>query len=112
MASSFSERKPWAATLIGLVFGPIIGMLYLNRAKYASRYLAVLIVFAPLPFVLAHFQIMNIDPRVAVNHLVSLFQVFGALHCFSVARKRQVGTLKWYSRWYSLVFLFLGPRLI
>src|SRR5689334_16540254 len=102
MFAAFRDRRPWAASLICLVFGPVIGMMYLNRGLYAFLYFiatfAILVGLLPeiagVPALKAHEVLLNVP-----------FHIVGAVHGILVARgwTDEPRLLKWYAHWYGVV---------
>jgi signal peptidase I len=100
MFKAFVGRRPWATALVFLTFGPVLGMLYLNRGRYALLYflggiawgIAVLSVWPSL--------VSQESIGIAVRELP--LHVLGATQGYFLARRWDFGEpLKWYSRWYG-----------
>jgi signal peptidase I len=109
--TAFKERRPWAVVLVGLFFGPFLGMLYLGRGALALAYLAIGIVWAcPVVFFL---------PGDMSRHDLDFFlyctlplNAIGAAHGAYLARRRDRDrTMPRYSRWYVFVGLLVATYL-
>ena len=107
MIRAFKERRPWAAALVNLIFGPFLGMLYLGRGGIAFLYLilgfglaALLLFFFPLVLTLGS----------TGTWLASFpLNVIGMIQGTYLARKRStIEPLPRYARWYSLVGINLA----
>src|ERR1700760_4532837 len=101
MLSDFKTRKPWAAVVIGAIFGPVPVMLYLNRGWLALSYFGALLVLVAAFFAAAHFQLTHFNPRNGLIIYSWMLQFIGAVHAYAIA-KRWNGkeAMRWYSRWY------------
>ena len=102
MFRAFRERRLWAAALVCFIFGPEVGMLYLNRGWYAVCYWVVAIVL-----VISVWTFRPIEGIPSSVWLVTLpLRPVGAAQGFWIAREWQPDTkLKWYAHWYSVVGL-------
>jgi signal peptidase I len=110
MFSPFITRKPWASALIGLLFSPVVGMLYLGKGKAAISYVGLSAFLLASPFVLAHMDLYNSDPRPLAENLPLFLKIVGAVHCYFIAKCQAAFTSKWFSRWYSIILLtFIIP---
>ena len=113
MSNPFAARKPWAAALLTLIFGPFIGMLYLGRGRIALLYLAAgLVAIAVALLLLPPILAGGFSPE-TVSLLALPVTVAGAVHAWFVARRRDAGVPpRWYSRWYALIgFILFAPAL-
>lgn len=105
MLSPFVTRKPWAASVIGLLLGPTVGMLFLGKGKWAVAYFGITLVLLAAPFGLAHFDLCTAEPMHLAEVLSWGLQILGAAHCYFVAKHQAVYVAKWFSRWYSILLL-------
>jgi signal peptidase I len=112
MFSAFKARRPWPTAAIFILFGPFIGMLFLNRGRLALLYwlagflcFACLILFFPATFsspvyFFAH-GLTNMGLIELPVNLVGLF------HGITIARRRDMAEhLHWYAHWYVIVGIF------
>lgn len=111
MFKPFTQRRPWAAALIGFIFGPEVVMLYLGRPWYAIGYF--------LAFFVAQYGWIIVSPTFLTKAygeallLRLIFRIAAAAHGFFIARHRAPNTdVKWYARWYSVVGLALGLPIV
>lgn len=117
MISAFVNRRYWAAALIGLLLGPIVGMLYLGRGVAASAYVAVWMAVYGLPLSLAHLGLLPFEAETAILLLVIIYRVGGAIHCERAARSIAGAVPSaWFARWYAIVLaglvLPIGLRMV
>ena len=108
MFAAFKERRPWAAALISFVFTPFIGMLYLNRWRFAVAYLIANVRDfgdqSPFFMALTRAQSSNFHYWFAMLAI----RIVGTMHGYYIARNRAPAeAMRWYSRWYVAVLLFL-----
>jgi signal peptidase I len=107
MVKAFRDRRPWAASLICLVFGPVLGMLYLNRGRYACFYCLGSILLVVLFIVLWP----TVFPSKILHsiYLIDLpIKVAGSIQGFFLAKQWSPEIrLKWYAHWYSVVGITL-----
>lgn len=112
MFSAFKARRPWPTAIIFILFGPFIGMLFLNRGKLSLLYLLLgyltitcLFLFLPPTF---------LSPTFFFNHgllaiwLIELpLRLVGLVHGIVIAHRRDVAEhLHWYAHWYAVVGIF------
>lgn len=111
MFRAFTERRPWAVVLINLIFGPFIGMLYLGRGRLAFVYLGLGFVLTwPLVF---FFPLIFAMGATLGTWLIDLpIRIIGAVHGAALARNRSETALPPYSRWYSLVAIYIATILV
>jgi signal peptidase I len=110
MISGFKNRKPWAASIIAFLLGPTVGMCYLSRGRLALVYLAFLFGLLSLIFAVVCHGFLNLDRNlISITSLILLpLRIVGLAHCVYLATKRpEFDPVKWYGRWYGLLFLFL-----
>jgi signal peptidase I len=101
MLRAFRDRLPWAAVVVSLVTGPVFGMLYLNRGRYALIYAAALIGGRWLWSDLISDPILNYFGSLAIGVLIDLA---GGVHAYFIAHNRvPEESLRWYSRWFVVV---------
>ena len=113
MLTAFKARKPWAAAIITLIFGPVIGMCYINRGRVTFTYFVITILFAGLPFLAAEAGILPIHPVDAMGIISWGLNIIGGIHAFQIAKQRHYPEpFKWYSRWHTLIALIVVPMLI
>jgi len=118
MFKAFKNRRPWAASLICLVFSPVLGMLYLNRGRYAFLYWVGSILL--IVFCLALWPLLFTEKISGLSYLIDFpINIAGSVHGFFLAKRWRPETpLKWYAHWYGAlgialvfpVFLALGIR--
>lgn len=112
LAGAVEARKPWVAALLAIIFGPVVGMCYLNRGRIAFVYFVISISLAGLAVLVAHADILSVHPRDNINITSLCLQVIGSIHCYHVARCRDCSELfRWYSRWYALIAIITLPIL-
>ncbi|MCG8511714.1 MAG: signal peptidase I [Rhodospirillales bacterium] len=113
MISAFVNRRPWAAAVLTLLLGPMIGMLYLGRGWAGLVYWLAEILAYALPFIAAHFSLFDADPVLMEEILSVLIRIAGIVHGYMVAR-RMAGQIpeKWFARWYSFLGIGLGLLLV
>ena len=109
MFSAFKARRPWAVALIFLIFGPFLGMLYLNRGLLSLIYLV-------LGFLAASTAILIFSPAFLTydsGWLIELpVNTAGLIHGVLVARRKSVDEMiRWYAHWW-FVFSILPMLLI
>lgn len=108
MRNPFALRRPWAAALIALIFGPFVGFLYLGRGRTALAWLAAelcvaLAVIAFVPRLIAAGQ-----PVDAGSIGEWTFHVVGCVPAYFSARQRNPGPPPiWYARWYALAGIWV-----
>ncbi|WP_420347480.1 signal peptidase I [Pelagibius sp.] len=101
MISAFRNRRPWAAALIALVFGPSIVMLFLGRGWLAVCYLLVTFALLPASFLAAHFELLPLAAETAMLLLLIAVQLIGVVHGHRIAaRLSGLAPVAWYARWY------------
>lgn len=113
MFSSFKARRPWAVAAIFLLFGPFIGMLYLNRGKLSFLYLVI-------SYLAAAGALLFLSPVTLFAHglltiwLIGLpINLVGLIQGIMIARRRDPDErFHWYARWYTVVgIIFIFPVL-
>ncbi len=105
MFSPFVTRKPWAASVIGLLLSPTVGMLFLGKGKWAIAYVGMTLALLAAPFVLAHFDLCRFEP-IHLSEVSSwALQIVGAGHCYFIAKRQTMHVPTWFSRWYSIILL-------
>ena len=105
MLAAFRNRRPVGAAVIGAIFGPVIGMLYLGKGRAAIGYLIVVnLAWAALMYI-------SLSRSVAwLPTLTYLFNLIGLIHGYREARKLPANArMPWFSRWYSILGLYLVP---
>lgn len=113
MFSAFKERRPWATAAIFILFGPFIGMLFLNRGKLALLYL--LLGYLTITCILLFLPPAFLSPAFFFNHgllvvwLIELpLSLIGLIHGIMIVHRRGAGEcLHWYAHWYALVGILL-----
>lgn len=109
MFDAFKARKPWAAALIGFVFGPVIGMFYFGRGWLGLVYLLpCLIVAAQSCFMPTAFG----DPDTFAITFSIIWRLIGSAHVYFIASRATAVPSKWYARWYSLVGFVVLPFIL
>lgn len=110
--TALHSRKPWAAALIGLLFGPVACMLFVNRGRAAVSYALVLLLGGGLPFLLAHFDILHGDPRSVAVYVIMGIQVVSALDGYRSVPLIQ-GPMHFYSQGYAILCIaYVLPMLV
>ncbi len=114
--SFFAERRPWAAVIVALLFGPFLGMLYLGRGGWSLFYLALELLTFIVPFGLVHIGLFTADPVFTWDILHIVWVLAGTGHGYALAKKEQAAhPAVWYARWYGLggiyVLTVLGVEL-
>lgn len=111
MFSAFVKRRRWATVVVFLVLGPVIGMLYLGKARLALAYFFGCLVAYAAPWAAVYFSVLDADPKLVGNLLLWILHLPGTLHGYVIV-KPIVGTrpTAWFARWYAVVGLvFLSP---
>lgn len=113
MNNAFVSRKPWAAAIIALLFGPMIGCFYVNKGRLGLGYLVGFIAVIVTMFVGLETSVLNIDNVINIITLfLMILQFAGAINCFMIAKYQTYPlTLQWYSRWYALLAFVIVPML-
>jgi len=110
MENPFTARRPWAAAIISLVFGPFIGMLYLNRGRAALCYLAVMIAAVVTAFFAIRYASIGLAPKDAISISQWPVILIGVVHSWLVARRwNSADTLRWYAHWYWILTFIVVP---
>ncbi len=108
MANGFVGRRWWAVALVTLVVGPFIGMLYIGRARLAFAYLALSFVFVGTLIVFFAPGLIQAHGELGKSLISDLpINLIGAVHGAMLVRRHPVETLPRYSRWYSLIAIWL-----
>jgi signal peptidase I len=108
VANPFTRRRPWAAALIGLVFGPFVAMLYLNRGRLALVYLAVEWLYAAVAIAAAPVLLTGGVTSPLLDLIYLPLHLVGAVHGYWIARQWDPSAPRhWFSRWYAIVGLWL-----
>ena len=97
-------RLPIAAAFVALLFMPFVGMLYLGRWKRSILYLITTIV--ALFYGRLMLQLNPELPDFGFSLLEMVVRVIGAVDAYYIA-KRQDKPKIWYSKWYSILALWL-----
>jgi signal peptidase I len=108
---AFAERRPWAAGLIAFVLGPTVGMLYLGRGWWALAYVVLELALelgarAVIPIILPD----GLADAVSFLAILSV-RLICTVQAVLIARRFD-GRSPWYSRWYWILALALGPVLL
>ena len=83
-------------------------MFYLGRGRIGLLYLFLEYAVQGLPFVAAHFGILDFDMEISVGLFGVGLRLLVTVHCYSVARGLQGNRpCKWFSRWYGLLAIVL-----
>ena len=94
MIGAIIERRLWAVFLFFLIFGPVLGMLYLNRGLMALGYLAVVI-----GVTVGEALWLPPGAEGAPDAILILIVLIGLAHGLAVAWRRDPAeTLRWYAR--------------
>lgn len=103
MLEEFTERRAWASFVVGLFFGPVVGMMYLGKGRKALVY-AVATILLAIPFGFS----LSMNVKLLFLHLI------GAAHCYVVAgRMPDERPRVWFARWYwVLVVIIIAPTII
>lgn len=114
MFGAFCDRRPWAAAIVCFIFGPELGMLYLNRGRYAVCYWLATIVFVFSILVIWPSLIVASDISSSVWLVTLPVRALGAGHGFFIAKGWRPETeLRWYAHWYSAISLsYLLPVIL
>jgi signal peptidase I len=109
MQNPFVQRRPWAAAIISIVFGPFVGMLYLNRGQLSLGYFAAEFVATASALAYQPFDGHG-HPSTAIFWLfVAPVRIVGAIHSVLIARRWQTDQIRhWYARWYAIVAILLA----
>jgi signal peptidase I len=121
MFKAFRDRRPWTAAVISLFIGPWLGMLFLNRGRWALVYLSALVVLIVLivEFLPDTFLPAGGSKKEFLQNANFALGMVGAIHAYFVARRWNAEQrLAWYSRrWYlfaggliGVMALLLGLR--
>ncbi|MFM2279633.1 MAG: signal peptidase [Pseudomonadota bacterium] len=110
---AFKTRKPWAAALLTLVFGPVIGMCHLNRGWFAVAYVFVPFLLVGGKVLIAH--VMSLPLSLADDSMLIIIlslNVIGAFHAYWLAKTGAYPVpFKIYSRWYSLIGILAASQI-
>lgn len=105
MLLAFKERRPWAAAIITILFGPFVACLYMGRGRLALLYLVAFeVVF--YASVASLFIAGEPQPRLDLYFDIFLWSAkfLASVHVYWVARSiNPEDRLAWFSRWYWLV---------
>lgn len=121
MFGAFRNRRPWTAAIISLFVGPWLGMLFLNKGRWALIYLAALgILIVAIVKTLPNQDLPGGKPIVEFfKNSNGVLAIVGAIHAWFLARRWDATqSLPWYSRrWYFIfaipagaIVSFLGVR--
>jgi signal peptidase I len=107
MFKAFRDRRPWAASLVCLVLSPVLGMLYLNRGRYAFLYWLGSLLF--VVFCLAVWPSLFPTKHSGLTYIIDFpVNVLGSVHGFFLAKGWAPETrLRWYAHWYSTLGIAL-----
>ena len=106
MISVFENRRPWLAGLVALLLGPVIGMLYLGRGRWALGYIGIWASIYAIPLSLAHFDVLPMEAETITRGLWIAFRLGGAGHCYVTSANQQgTGPFAWFARWPAVVGL-------
>lgn len=106
MSTNPRVRRPWLAALIAF-FSTFLGMLYVGRGRRGFAWLAIFILALTLVggLYLLGWRRLTIPLLIAIYGITFL----GMVDAFRIARRHGGGfTSPWYSRWYSLVGIYVG----
>lgn len=106
---AFRARRPICAATVGFLFGPDVTMAYLGRGWTAIAYvMSSIIVVAVQLWLFATFSVVG-----SYGYLsIFAWRLIGMVHGYRAAKKLPEGTVfPWYSRWYSLILIFLVAEL-
>lgn len=112
--SAFTNRKPWATALLGLLFGPIAVTMYLGKGRAALLYLALtILIIVLIPFGL---QVSPVALKMETGVILAAvaFHVLAAIHGVVEARRlNESKPTAWFARWYAVIGLaVILPNLV
>jgi len=113
MFKAFRERRHWAAFIVNFVLSPILGMLYLGRAKWSLFYffLSVAALFLLIGFdreslgnLVEDFWGAEIS---SFDYFSSAISLVGAIHGALLASRLQQIPRTWYARWWGVAMFYI-----
>lgn len=101
---AFVARRPACAATLGLVFGPDVAMAYLGRGWAALAYFVGSLIIS-----IAQLWLFVVPSIAVYGYSVTFaWHLIGLIHGYRAAKNVQGGAVfPWYSRWYSLLLIFL-----
>jgi signal peptidase I len=104
MRNPFTARRPWAAFLVALVLNPIVGMLFIGRARLAGLYFLLTLLSFAIFFSVYPMGFGDLNFRDAASFANGLIQLIGAIHAAYLAWKHPMPQpVSWYGRWYVVL---------
>ncbi len=110
MFTALKCRRPWAATVIAVLLGPGITMLYLGKGRAWLVYLAAGLLPLPPLLLLIHVGLLPVGPEPVFAVLGFGIWLFGIVHAWQAARGL-AGRLPevWFARWHWLAAMIAVP---
>ena len=110
---AFIQRRPWAAALIGFVFGPTMGMFYLGQGRMGLGYLLLEILVNVIPGLLRLQGMVGSYTDIVELALMVAVRLVAVLHCFSRAASLDPPVpAAWFARWHWWLLLLIGPMVL
>jgi len=102
------KPKLWIAVVLGLFFQSL-AMLYLHRVVWAVVYFIAIVAITLAELYL---RMINDVASLAYLSLSYVVMLIGAVHAYFIAKNYQgIENRAWYSKWYSLIGIFLVMNL-
>lgn len=109
MISAFKTRKPAAAILVTLIFGPMIGMFYLGKGRMGIAYLLAGIAVLATFILILHLGIADISKTFIPIFTMLPIRIVGAGHSYILSKSSLFEVPKvWFSRWHSIIVIWLA----
>lgn len=108
IVSAFAARRPWAAVLVCLVTGPVIGMLYLAKGRNAGVYFLLSVLLSAAFFAAFCLGLIDLDPGTTTLGVIAVLSLAGMVQGYAIARDLHGHISRvWFSRWYVVAGLFI-----
>ncbi len=110
MSRNTRKTNPIIAGFIAFILSPIVGMLWLNKGKWAIGYVLLPILFLVTLLVLNNFDILNLELEYAYNIFSYIYITIGLIHCIIIARNtKEIQMQRWYARWGNIAMIIFVP---
>jgi len=108
IVSAFAARRPWAAVLVCLTGGPVVGMLYLAKGRNAGVYFLLGLLLSAALFAAFCLGLTDLEPATMALWALALLHLAGMVHGYGIARDLHGHISRvWFSRWYAVAGLFI-----